>query len=367
MKHSYTFSSNAMRLRGREWAALFALFLVLFFSLPRLWYRWQKIEPPSNFRLPHEMSNDYYMVRRWKEIAQEQYDVLLLGDSVVWGHYTERDGTLSAHLNDIYGGEVFANNGIDGMHPAAMSGMLKYYGSKIEDKKVILHLNFLWMSSPEADLSTDKKDIRINHPRLLPQLFNRPGAYSRDFVQLLGVTGERQFLFFSWINHLRLFYFDNLDIKNWTMLNPDENPFSRLKPDMRDYLAEEKRSIPYSEPDALARQTPEWVEPADSLQWIYFGKNLDILQKNGNRLFVIIGPFNPDTLTGEGLERYLYLRGLAESRLAARQIPYYTVEGLPSPSYADATHPFSEGYMIIAERLSEDASFREWLGPEINP
>jgi hypothetical protein len=36
-------------------------------------------------------------------------------------------------------------------------------------------------------------------------------------------------------------------------------------------------------------------------------------------------------------------------------------ETLPSPLYADASHPLTEGYELLAGRISRDPAFRAWL------
>ena len=37
--------------------------------------------------MPHELSNDYWLFQRYADLAAAQSDMVILGDSVVWGEY----------------------------------------------------------------------------------------------------------------------------------------------------------------------------------------------------------------------------------------------------------------------------------------
>jgi hypothetical protein len=69
----------------------------------------------------------------------------------------------------LAGGPRVVNLGVDGVHPVALAGLVEHYGHEIRGRKVLLHCNLLWMSSPEADLQGGK-ERSINHPALIPQL-----------------------------------------------------------------------------------------------------------------------------------------------------------------------------------------------------
>ena len=77
---------------------------------------------------------------------------LVFGDSFVWGQYVEEDQTLTHFLNQEAGRERFVNAGLDGLHPLAMGGLLRHHYAGMRIADVVLHLNLLWMSSPQADL-----------------------------------------------------------------------------------------------------------------------------------------------------------------------------------------------------------------------
>jgi len=105
-------------------------------------------EPSPDYRVPYGLSSDYWLYERYCRSACSNYDTLVVGDSVVWGHFVPADNTLSHHLNNLAGRPRFANLGADGTHPAALEGLLRYYATDISNKNVILHLNPLWMTSP---------------------------------------------------------------------------------------------------------------------------------------------------------------------------------------------------------------------------
>src|SRR5438874_13634294 len=78
--------SNAVRLTGRQWLGV-GVFAVLLWFAPTLWKEYEEFSPGPDCRMPHELSNDYWLYERFADLAARQYDTLLLGDSVVWGEY----------------------------------------------------------------------------------------------------------------------------------------------------------------------------------------------------------------------------------------------------------------------------------------
>jgi hypothetical protein len=46
--------------------------------------------------------------------------------------------------------------------------------------------------------------------------------------------------------------------------------------------------------------------------------------------------------------------------LKSENIPCCAPEPLPSELYADASHPLTEGYRLLAAQLFADAAFRTW-------
>ncbi len=88
------------------------------------------------------------------------------------------------------------------------------------------------------------------------------------------------------------------------------------------------------------------------------------LEGRGNRVFVIVGPFNEHMLTEESLAAYRERKQEAAARLRASGIPHAVPPPLPSRLYADASHPLPAGYRLLAEHLLADGSFVRFLGAE---
>ena len=110
----------------------------------------------------------------------------------------------------------------------------------------------------------------------------------------------------------------------------------------------------------LARFNPDWVDLATSFQWKYFRQTIETLREHGNRVFVLVGPFNEHMLTAEGLRGYERIRSAAEVWFAANGIPYCAPRSLPTECYADASHPLAAGYALMAEGLLTSDTFRRF-------
>jgi hypothetical protein len=403
MKHLFTFSSNSVRLSLRNWVFVLVILLLVLSLLPIYWKLVEKFDPSDNYRIPYELSSDYWMFSRWSKYASSNYRVLMIGDSVVWGQYVKMNETLPYYLNKYMDGSindsqessltffpkgnaktpifelgsnqvflsdngingnfranVFTNLGMDGVHPTAMLGLIKYYGKSISNKGIILHLNPLWMSSKKHDLS-DTDEFRFNHPRLVPQFYPKIASYKAKFPQRFGIVVERSIPFTSWVNHVRSNYYENMDIGNWSMQYPYENPISAIN--FQIPLPENKS---HSEPigwmeRGMTKQDFPWVSADESFQWNSFKKVINLLQARKNKVFVIIGPFNPYILTDESLNRYKTMKKDMEEWLKNNGINYIAISDLPSEYYTDASHPLKEGYAAIAKELMETELFRNWL------
>src|SRR5947199_7824994 len=79
--------SNSIRLTGRQWlcVALFAVLLVVF--APTLWKMAEPFPLETDYRMPHDLGNDYWLYERYVDQAAGHYDSMLIGDSVIWGEY----------------------------------------------------------------------------------------------------------------------------------------------------------------------------------------------------------------------------------------------------------------------------------------
>lgn len=356
-KFEIPFSSNSVRLTVKQCILAAALCIVTITSVPFGWKKFEKFTLVEDYRLLYQQSNDYWQFQRACELACEKYETVILGDSVVWGHYVPKNKTLPHYLNELTDSEKYANLGVDGMHPAALDGLIRYYGGDIKNKNVILHLNLLWMSSPMVDLQTDK-EFHFNHPKLVSQFFPEIPCYKASFSARLGIVSERCIDFASWTTHLNITYFQNLNMPAWTIDNPYKNPISAIKPlaaggSLEDSVQESQITKPESQDPNHKSGTGgefQWVESKTSLQWKFFRNSVKLLRNRGNKVFVLIGPFNESAL-GAGRENYQKLKSDIELWLRQNNIACFAPAALPAELYNDASHPNAEGYKILAGEL----------------
>jgi len=355
-KAKVPFSSNCVRLLGREWIIIVAVILALFCLGPALWDRIEKFEPEPDYRLPYQLSNDYWLYKRYCRWACSRNKTLVIGDSVIWGHYVPKDNTLSHYLNEITGRAQFANLGVDGIHPVALAGLLRYYGQDISDKNIILHFNPLWLSSEKHDLQI-KKEFRFDHPKLVPQFIPNIPCYKDSYSKKISAAVPRYVAFLSWVSHLKITYFQSMDLPTWTL----EHPYDVPKFDPRVFLSKDRSGgeipRPLGAPD-IAKRDFEWVALETSFQWRFFQRSVEILRKRGNRVFVLVGPFNEHMLKGKSIDTYRKMKSKIETWLKQNNVPYYAPATLPSQLYSDASHPLSDGYAMLAKYLFENDSFR---------
>src|SRR5687768_1693962 len=205
---------NEVRLGWRLWLITIAILAATIFLTPRVWKRIEKFEITPDYRIPYSLSKDYWLYERRLEQHTNPTNILLIGDSVIWGEYVLPDGTLSHFLNDQTKSDRFINAGVNGLYPLAIEGLITHYAN-LKNRKIILHCNVLWMSSPRADLQ-DPKPQSINHSRLLPQ-FRAVPSYKAEANERLSVFIERNVQFMSWVTHLQSAYFGEKSIPAWTL------------------------------------------------------------------------------------------------------------------------------------------------------
>ena len=362
-----SFSSNCVRLSGYEWIFVGIVTLALFCFGPTLWERLEKFEPAPDYRLPYELGNDYWLYSRYCRWATSKYKTLVIGDSVIWGHFVSKYDTLPDYLNRIAGREQFANLGVDGIHPVALAGLLKYYGHDISNKKVVLHFNPLWMSSRKHDLQTEK-EFRFNHPRLVPQFIPNIPCYKDPYSRRISALVERYVPFLSWTSHLNITYFESMDLPRWTMEHPYENPADAVTFELPAFANNSRNEhISWTE-KGTSKTDFQWVELETSLQWNFFQWSVKLLKERGNSVFVLVGPFNEHMLKGQSIEIYRKMKSKIEDWLQQSNIAYYMPATLASEWYVDASHPMSEGYAMLAKQLFENESFRtSILAPSPKP
>jgi hypothetical protein len=376
------FSANEVRLNARQWIITCVIVVLVTLLLPRLWERIERFETGPEYRIPYEFSKDYWLYGRWLRQATNPERIVVLGDSVIWGEYVLPEGTLSHFLNREAGKtDRFINGGVNGTFPLALEGLINYYGQSIRRQKVIIHCNALWMTSPKADLSTDKEEP-FNHAPLVSQLFPRIPCYKAGANERLSAIVERQCNFMSWLAHLQIVYFDQKSIPNWTLAEDGGSP-PRYPNAWKNPLAQITLRVP-SAPDEDPQRGPksprhkswsdnpqgttrfEWVDLEASLQWSAFRRAVKILQDRGNDVLVLVGPFNEHLMTAENRLVYRKLRSGIADWLSHNRIAHVLPETLPSVLYADASHPLTEGYELLARCLYGNASFTEWINKPMN-
>jgi len=353
------FSSNALRLSGRQWMVVGLITVAVFSLTPFLWERVETFELGPDYRIPYRLGDDYWMYQRVCRRMCAQDKTLVIGDSVIWGHYVAMDQALSHYLNELAGDERFANLSVDGIHPAAMAGLIKYYGRAISGKDVLLHCNLLWMSSKKHDLQTDE-EFSFNHPRLVPQFSPRIPCYTESFSGRIAIVLGHNLPLSGWVNHLQVAYFQNQDLQSWTIEHPYDSPFRAVTLKLPS-VDEPPSPRPIAEAWSkrrIAKFNPPWVELDDtSFQWRSFKRTIAILKRRGNRVFVLVGPFNEHMLEEEGLAKYNTRKNVVETWLQDERIAHYIPSALPSDYYADASHPLSDGYALLAKQLLDHESF----------
>jgi len=359
---SSTFSSNALRLSLRSWAVLAVVLGAIFLVFPRAWSRAQRFEAGTDYRFPYETSNDYWMYRQWCDRAAQQHPYLALGDSVIWGQYAGNNQTLTHYLNASSGreGEDFANIAIDGIHPIAMEGLVRYYGASMEGRKVLINLNLLWMSSPMQDFQGDQ-EFRFNHPRLVPQVVGRFACYKPNLAEVMSVEAERHIEFFSCAKHINISCFANMPFSDWTLEHPYESPLTALGTSLPGTdVGPQSKPVDWKK-RGMGGQDFAWVPLSESNQWRAFTRTLDLLREKGASVFVLFVPINPYLQTDDSRARGEAQAKDAKAWLEGARLPYYCADGLQSVQYADASHPLADGYAEIARRLRECSAFKEWM------
>jgi hypothetical protein len=366
-----------VRLNARQWLIAVAIIACVMGLTPVWWQHFEKFPTGPDYRIPYELSKDYWLYARRLRQVHDPAKVILLGDSVVWGEYVLANGTLSHFLNQPAGAaDRFINGGLNGLFPLAQQGLVHYYSGALRNQKLILECNLLWMTSPKADLSTDKEE-QFNHARLVPQFSPRIPCYKAGANERLSAVIENHFEFFAWVGHLQSAYFGQHSILNWTLEedggNPPrypnvyKNPLSQINLRVPAAPSDDPQRGPQSprhRPWSEAGQGPtrfDWVPRDSSLQWRGFQKVLSILRERNNDVLVLLGPFNEHMVAEDNRAGYLELHDGILSWLRENKIATVAPEPLPSELYADASHPLTQGYELLARRLYADPTFQSWL------
>jgi hypothetical protein len=213
------------------------------------------------------------------------------------------------------------------------------------------------MSSKKHDLQTEK-EFRFNHPKLVPQFIPNIPCYKDPYSKRISTAVERYVPFLSWTSHLKIAYFDNMDLPTWTLEHPYENPAGAVTLELPILVNDNQNEhISWTE-KGITKKDFQWVKLETSLQWKFFQRSVELLKERGNRVFVLVGPFNEHMLKGQSIEIYREMKSKIKIWLQQNNIAYYIPPVLPSRWYVDASHPMSEGYAALAKQLFENESFR---------
>ncbi len=349
--------SHIVRLSGRQWLFV-AVFLVAFIGLgPTAWDYFEGFQAGRDYRLPYEVSSDYWLWRRYCGQACEENKILVVGDSVIWGHYVPPNETLAHYLNEFSGTERFANLGLDGTHPAALSGLLRYYGVGLSGRTVLIQFNPLWLSSPKHDLTTDK-EFRFNHAELVSQFAVKIPCYKASTAQRLRIVAHRELPFANWVSHLRTVYYEGKAPQTWTLEHPYDCPVMPVTCGLPQPGGVPEPSGGTWVEKGAKKQSLSWVTLDSSLQWQFFRQAVDLLRRQGNKVFVLVGPFNEHMLSDTDVVTYNQIKGQAAAWFQREGVPCFVPEVLPAADYVDASHPVGEGYALLARQLLGQSEFQ---------
>jgi len=344
------FSSNAVRLSIREWCVVLVVLLAAVFLIGPFWRKAERFEPSADYRIPYALSEDYWLFERYCGVMSKASRTLVFGDSFIWGQYVEKEGSLTHYLNELAGEERFVNAGLDGVHPMALGGLIEHHCADLRGGEVVLHLNLLWLSSPQSDLQGER-ELRFNHPRLVPQFRPRIPSYGESVSGRFGTVLARHIPLFGWVGHLQEAYFESADLVRWALDHPYDNPLKQLTL----HLPESEDN---NHPDAqawfgrtLGEQELPWVSLESSLQWKAFQTLLELLRSRENRVFVVIGPLNQHMLSPANAEVYRGMLEEVRAWLGENTFTFFQPTTLPSDLYADLSHPLRQGYALLAEEL----------------
>ena len=370
------FGVNEMRLSLRQWIVAGTIVLVTMWASPHVWKRCEQFTTGPEYRIPYSLSADYWLYQRRADSLSANA-IPVIGDSVVWGEYVLRDGTLSTYLSHETGRPgSFANCGVNGVFPLALEGLIGQYGQSFHDRKIVVQCNLLWMSSPKADLSIDSEET-FNHTELVSQ---KPGAipcYRADAATRMGAFMETHIGFYGLVNHINTVYYGQESLPKWTLNESDEEPLTRPNA-WKNPLSVINFKTP-TEPEHDPARGPasrrhkawnaggaapshfEWVDLNKSLQWGGFRRLVTMLKGRGNNVLVVLGPFNEHMVAQDQLPQYNIMKHAAVSWFQAQGVTCIVPNVLPTELYADASHPLTEGYALLAHEIYTDALFTSWI------
>src|SRR5262249_52489804 len=104
----------------------------------------------------------------------------------------------------------------------------------------------------------------------------------------------------------------------------------------------------------------EWVPLDRSLQWAAFQRLISLLRERGNDVLVIVGPSNEHMTAPQQRQANEKMREPTAQKLPRQQATVIVPPTLPGDLYADASHPLTDGYAMLAKFLFENDAFKNW-------
>ena len=346
---------------------------------PRLWKKIERFDTGPDYRIPYALSKDYWLYeRRLREIA-DPTKIVVLGDSVVWGEYVLPDGTLSHFLNQEAGQpDRFVNARRERAVPARAGRLGQLLRRAAAPPESHSSLQRPLDDQPQSRPAAPKRKRQFNHSRLVPQFFPRIPCYKADANERLSAVVERNVGFVAWVSHLQNAYFGQKSILSWTLRRR-----RRRSAALPEHLQESvcanhaDRSVrPGTIPSAArrVRGTNRGPKPAAGTTQLRLGRSRDVAsmarlpalgensartrqrRAGGPRAFQRAHDGRGEPAGVSETPRWRSPPGLRQN-----QIPHVVAGALPSALYADASHPLTEGYQLLAKRLYQDPAFQRWL------
>jgi len=346
----------ALKLSLRDWLFTALLVTALIAVMPRIPFRPRVPVVDRDYRMPYALSTRYDLYRRFTTLSAAQFATILLGDSVVWGQFANRDQTLAHHLNELTKQPRFVNAGLDGMHPIALAQLIEHHAPAIQRKDVIVQLDLLWMMVEDVPNPKTAQEALMNRPGLVPRLAaGSDGSVKQTleaaFARLLRATPIERWA--------EVVADTRMDFLAWSLDHPYQSPLQAISaglPPSEDFHS--VRRVPWGGAES-AKMDTEWPVLEEHGQWQAFERLLDLLELRQNRVLVLLGPMNEHMMRPPMLEGYQRLKKRIQEKLAIRGVPCFAAPVLRSEYYTDICHPLGAGYEELARELLKSES--SWL------
>ena len=86
-----------------------------------------------------------------------------------------------------------------------------------------------------------------------------------------------------------------------------------------------------------------------------------MLRHRNNDVLVIVAPFNEHMIADPSQDAYKSTQSGIVAWLSENHIPFVLPDKLPSEIYADASHPLTAGYALLADTIVKSEPFQKWM------